>query len=82
MLEPSDEQVRCMMLRQNLAELELNGSQMGYMQNTAQEMEPSSMKMNPLNLSLDEHDPLPRAGQPDPEIGQEFEQNTSNVSFG
>ena len=53
-------------------------------------MEPSLPPMNQLNLSADENDSLPTMernpddlpNQVEEEIGNQFEQNASNVSFG
>ena len=62
---------------------------MGCLQKSAQEMEPSCLKMHPLNLSLDDNEQLPAACQLDNDdyeddmgANQFEQQNTSNVSFG
>ena len=89
--EPSDEKPYCQMLRQNVAEEEQNRSSMGNLQKSAQEMEPSCLKMHPLNLSMDDNEQLPAACQQyrDDDLEDEMaaanqfeQQNTSNVSFG
>lgn len=55
--EPSDANRYCEMLRPNLAEDELNPYSIGEFLKSAVEMEPSClMRVNPLNLSIDDNE--------------------------
>ena len=61
--EPSESNPYCEMLRPNVAD---HRSSMGNLQGSAQEMEPSClMKMNPLNLSIEENEHIPAVATAD-----------------
>ena len=64
--EPSESNPYCEMLRPNVADDERHRSSMGNLQGSAQEMEPSClMKMNPLNLSIEENEHIPAVATAD-----------------